>query len=665
MENPDFVVVGSGGGGGTISWILAKAGFRVVLLEQGNDFVRQAEADLGGPASSALNGDTRFDRQLHDEYRFRLERPDPKRRLRGSYTTFRKNSASVAQPLGGWGLGGFTGSVLGGGSMLWGTWSFRALPIDFRLKTHFDDLGESRLLKEWGYAVEDWPLRHADLEPYYNLAEALFATCGDRAAFNRAVAGTEWFKEFAAYPNFLNAGNWSPSFDFQGPPYPMTPVGYFFYHAMEKIALNPLMLANSLVSPPTSSETPPYDTRAAIAKALAAWPAKELPHFWNRQVSELWSERKRAACNMCGYCGEFLCWGHSSPKSGTRVTTLRELPDLPNAQIRTDAQVYEVLYNSRTRRATGVRYLDLSDPDNPVNTTLHAQNVIVSCGAIQSARLLLMSGPPGGLGNRFDQVGRNVCFHLFGLGATALLPKKFQGHVHAEYGHTGNITGFDHYFLKDTRPGAPPGLKGKWCKGGTLASAAKKNPLENADGFVTRPQKLEDITGVGLLKNLEPYTRSVQLRVTGDDLPMPQNRVDLDPTFVDEYGLPAARVTRDFGPHERWMFDLVREKLNAIFDPYVKAGILKQTDVDAGFSGGIVDLIGDHQFGTCRMGGDPTASVVDPFCRVHDIPNLFVVDSSFMPTGLGVNPMITVVANALRVGTWIIEQAHSANGELS
>ena len=111
------------------------------------------------------------------------------------------------------------------------------------------------------------------------------------------------------------------------------------------------------------------------------------------------------------------------------------------------------------------------------------------------------------------------------------------------------------------------------------------------------------------------------------------------------------------------MFDVVKEKLNAIFTIYVKAGILKQADVDAGFSGGIVDLFGDHQFGTCRMGEDPATSVVDPFCRVHDIPNLFVVDSSFMPTGLGVNPMITVVANALRVGTWIVEQSRSFSSE--
>jgi choline dehydrogenase-like flavoprotein len=56
------------------------------------------------------------------------------------------------------------------------------------------------------------------------------------------------------------------------------------------------------------------------------------------------------------------------------------------------------------------------------------------------------------------------------------------------------------------------------------------------------------------------------------------------------------------------------------------------------------------------MGEDPRTSVVDRFCRLHEVPNVFVVDTSFMPTGLGVNPMITTVANALRVGSWIINQ---------
>src|SRR6266567_1558289 len=125
MADHQFIIVGSGGGGGTIAWLLAKAGYEVLLLEQGSDF-----------ASSQRHAD--WDPAVHDEFLFRLRKPDPKRRLRGDYSTFRNlNSGGAAQPFG----GGWTGSVLGGGSMLWGTWAFRALPIDFKLKTHFEKTG--------------------------------------------------------------------------------------------------------------------------------------------------------------------------------------------------------------------------------------------------------------------------------------------------------------------------------------------------------------------------------------------------------------------------------------------------------------------------------------------------------------------------------------------
>jgi choline dehydrogenase-like flavoprotein len=96
----------------------------------------------------------------------------------------------------------------------------------------------------------------------------------------------------------------------------------------------------------------------------------------------------------------------------------------------------------------------------------------------------------------------------------------------------------------------------------------------------------------------------------------------------------------------------------------VKKGILRGADIpnaDISFSPAIIDLIGDHQMGTCRMGDDPATSVVDRNCRLHDVPNVFVIDTSFFPTGFGLNPMVTVVANALRVGTWIVEQSKRGN----
>ena len=122
-QQHDFIIVGSGGGGGTIAWLLAKAGYDVLLLEQGPDF-----------ATEKRDSSKDFDSSLHDEFYFRLSKPDPKRRRRGDYNTFFDNEKNLpSKPF----PNGWTASVLGGGSVLWGTWAFRALPIDFKLRTHF------------------------------------------------------------------------------------------------------------------------------------------------------------------------------------------------------------------------------------------------------------------------------------------------------------------------------------------------------------------------------------------------------------------------------------------------------------------------------------------------------------------------------------------------
>jgi choline dehydrogenase-like flavoprotein len=122
MTTKDFVIIGSGGGGGTIAWLLAKAGFSVELLEQG--------ADWSGPLIAEQE---KYSTASHDEYRFRIERPELKRRLRGDYNTFRESESDLAKPF----SNGWTGSQLGGGTVLWGGWGFRALPIDYVLKTPF------------------------------------------------------------------------------------------------------------------------------------------------------------------------------------------------------------------------------------------------------------------------------------------------------------------------------------------------------------------------------------------------------------------------------------------------------------------------------------------------------------------------------------------------
>ena len=63
-----------------------------------------------------------------------------------------------------------------------------------------------------------------------------------------------------------------------------------------------------------------------------------------------------------------------------------------------------------------------------------------------------------------------------------------------------------------------------------------------------------------------------------------------------------------------------------------------------------------HALGSCRFGSDPTKAALDPWCRLFGVPNLFVVDGSFMPSSGGVNPSLTIAANALRVGEYLVEE---------
>src|SRR5262249_48445508 len=203
--------------------------------------------------------------------------------------------------------------VLGGGSIIWGTWSFRALPIDFRLRTHFQRTGQLDWLEQNGYAVPDWPVAYSEMEPFYNVAETLLAVSGDRLSINQAVTNSGWYQRFSSEDYFVSAGNWTPDFDFPCPEYPLTPIGHFLTKGManakdtngKPVNLYPVRLPTGIVNP----GTPTYKTREKIQAALDAWGQQPMSEFWNRSADAIWSDRVRSACNLCGFCGEYLCWG--------------------------------------------------------------------------------------------------------------------------------------------------------------------------------------------------------------------------------------------------------------------------------------------------------------------------------------------------------------------
>ena len=622
-QKHDFVVVGSGGGGGTIAWLLAKAGYDVLLLEQGPDLAGQRD-----PAQD-------YDPKIHNEFFYRLKKPDPKRRRRGDYNTFlERDKDSKSKPF----QNGWTASVLGGGSVLWGTWAFRALPIDFRLRTHFANTGQLAGLEAAGYSVHDWPIHYSEMLPYFSVAEALMGVSGDRNALNKSIRASDWYQRFKGENYWGPESHWFPSNPYPLESYTRTPVGQFFYDGYESVAASWKAFSTpmAIVKPGKDG----FKTRDAIASAVASQNGGLQGEFWSKNATEIWSDQVRQACNMCGFCGEYLCWGKTGPKWGTQDTTLKELATSGKLKIQTDAKAIEVITDQQTKRATGVAFLDLKDPNNPKLDTdsARADFVIVSCGAVQTARLLLLSGRSAGLGNSSGQLGANATFHMFGLGVKATLSEKFQGLLHGELGPTGNTSTFATYFMKD-------GGSDTWIKGGHLTSAAKKNPLEDAVNAYNGDPTAD------LLKTMTNNNRQLEVRLTADDLPMTENRVTLDPNYVDEYGVPVARISRKKGDNEVSVDRVGIDYMNRVYAFYQQKGVVSALSP----SKSILKLIGDHQMGTCRMSNDPSTSVLNRFCRMHDVENVFVVDSSFMPTGLGLNPMVTVVANALRVGSHIVD----------
>jgi choline dehydrogenase-like flavoprotein len=142
--------------------------------------------------------------------------------------------------------------------------------------------------------------------------------------------------------------------------------------------------------------------------------------------------------------------------------------------------------------------------------------------------------------------------------------------------------------------------------------------------------------------------RAFEWGLSSEDLPADENRVTLDPTLTDSDGIPAPRIAYRLSPESRALLDF---HIARATEAHQAAGAVETTTVEW------MPQSGAHLLGTARMGDDPSASVVDPFCRSHDVPNLFVVDGSVFVCGGAVNPTATICALALRAAEHLIETA--------
>jgi len=325
----------------------------------------------------------------------------------------------------------------------------------------------------------------------------------------------------------------------------------------------------------------------------------------------------KSRCIRCDTCDGFACVVRA--KSDAQVVCVDPALEHPNVSLLTNAKVTRLLTSASGREVTGVEVRRGAARETDVIT---GDIVVSSCGAINSAALLLRSANdrhPAGLANASGVVGRH-----------------YMGHVNSvllAISKTPNATVFqktlavnDFYFGERDFP----------YPMGHISFVGKLDAVALSAGA---PAIVPGMTLDAIAKH------SLDFWLTSEDLPDPQNRVTLD----RDGNIVLSYAPNNEAGHKRLIGRLEGLLQHLDMHPHLVPRNL--------FVGNRIPLAGvAHQNGTVRFGRDPKTSALDANCKAHDVDNLYVVDGSFFPSSGAVNPALTIMANALRVGDHLLER---------
>jgi choline dehydrogenase-like flavoprotein len=318
-------------------------------------------------------------------------------------------------------------------------------------------------------------------------------------------------------------------------------------------------------------------------------------------------------CIRCDSCDGYPCLVHA--KADAEVIAVRPALKYPNVRMITNAQVLRLETSASGREITRVIVDHEGEPEE-----YSAGVVVVSCGAANSARLLLMSANdkhPRGLANGSDLVGRHYMFHN-AIALVALAKRE-------------NPTVFQKTLtLNDFYLNAPDY---EFPLGNIQMLGKSQGPMFKDDAPKFAPGFALD----------QMAKHAVDFWLTGEDLPLPQNRVTLNSRGEIQLHYEFTNLE----PVNR-----LRQKLQGMLEHMDMHPHLIPNNL---YLGKHIPIAGvGHQSGTCRFGTDPKTSVLDVNCKAHELDNLYVVDTSFFPSIGAVNPSLTAIANALRVGDHLL-----------
>lgn len=534
----DAIVIGTGMGGATLGYALARAGLSVLFLEKGRSHLSGASA-------------------LCDDYAeaFFSRQESPEGVLaRAGRTAEELTDLSDGQPRR---FVPFMGCGTGGSSALYGMAMERLFPEDFTPRRYHSDPATT--------LPESWPITFADLAPHYEAAEGLFRVRGEQDPL-RGAAGP---------------GHLLPS----PPLHPANQELADFLYARQ---LHPYRLPMACEYERGNDRSQGFlDGRGRKNDAAQICLRPALARHGASLLDECTVLRLEAGHNAVE---AVHCW-----------------------------------WRGRYWRLRG-------------------RVIVLAAGALATSALLLNSATPRwpkGLANRTGLVGANLMRHFIDL---YLLD---QGRAVSDHGNIKQLGLSDLYLVDGAKLGSVQSF-------GPMPPAALAVANLESDLRLERRWLASELFRLAkpLVRRLVQrwFARSLALAAILEDLPYRDNRVFLHGP-IDAHGIRRGAICYHIQPHDRGRIAESRRRLTALLRPR-RFLCIKQAESNRPLA---------HVCGTCRFGADPKASVLDPTNRAHGLPNLYVVDASFFPSSGGVNPGLTVAANALRVAHGITGANVSGN----
>lgn len=423
--------------------------------------------------------------------------------------------------------------------------------------------------KKEGIAV-DWPIRYADIEAWYDYVETFVGVSGQKEGLKQIPDG-QFIKPF--------------------------PLNCAEQHLRESVAEK---FPDRVVTPGRVANLSEY----------------------NPEVHK----GKRGQCQNRNRCWRGCPFG---AYFSSLSATLPVAEDTGNLTLRPNSIVQEILYDTETQRATGVR---IKDAETGEQLDITARIIFCNASTVGTTAILLNSRSetfPNGLGNTSGELGHNIMDHHYGMGAAGILP------------------GFEDTYYSGRKP------VGFYVPRFTnLDEQTKRADYVRGFGYQGEAQRInnvpEGVLGSDLKEVIfQPGAYSVRMTCFGEMLPYHENRMYLDFSKTDPNGMPL--ITFDAKLRDNEM-KLREDGVKCAVEMLEAAGCTNITSYNSATAPGACI----HEMGTARMGRDPKTSVLNKWNQMHDVPNVFVTDGACMTSSGTQNPSITYMALTARA----VDYAH-------